>query len=225
MYEEFVLKKNAEKCQNFHCFYNIFFNCQTCFVCNDNFFDLLFFYNSYDFIQYLKYCFVGLNNNIIYNKKNFDDNTLYFIQKNEILNLSLNKIFFVICKFCIMKYLNLKNGLLFILNKFNEKIIFNRKNNIIINNNIDNIVNNFNTINHTFNTNNINNFYNNFNQTFNQQINNHLNIPNFFNNYPFHLGMNYNNNINIGSMRYFLSQNNSYKLNELDNFINQLKKN
>ena len=37
--------------------------------------------------------------------------------------------------------------------------------------------------------------------------------------------MNYNNNINIGSMRYFLSQNNSYKLNELDNFINQLKKN
>jgi hypothetical protein len=174
--------------QNFNYPFTFHFNC---FICNKNYYnnnkDLLYFFNYNQFQKYLKNCFSGYNDIIIYNEKNFKKNAFIFNQINFNFQNHPNSI--TICKFCFMKHLNQENGLSFIFSKFT-------KNNIIINNNIDNIFNNFNTFTNNFSNN--GNFYNhfpNFNHSFNHNFNHHNYFPimNNLNNFNFNLGFNYNN--------------------------------
>ncbi len=163
----------------------------------------------------------GLNQIIVY-EKDFEDN----VQKIENLDIPFSSNFnIMICKFCLMKYLNQKNGIVYILNQLNEKYLneknlnmnkyFTSKNNIIINNNnFDNIFNNYNTFSNTFtNNNNIYNTYNNFNPFFDQ--NNYLNYNNLNNNY---IGFNYNN-MNLNNWNTFSNVNHLNNLN-FNNFNN-----
>ncbi len=165
----------------------------------------------------------GLNTIIVY-EKNFEDN----IQKIDNLDFAFSNNFkdysIIICKFCLMKYLNQKKGLEYILHQLNEKYLnekslnmnkfFNSKNIIINNNNFDNIFNNYNTFSNTFtNNNNIYNTYNNFNPYF--ELNNYMNYNHLNHNY---IGFNYNN-MNLNNWNNFSNINNLNHLN-FNNFNN-----
>lgn len=199
----------------------------------------MIFNNYISFHNNLKNYF-NESNTIIVDKENFDDNARKFdnLDFEFLNNFNIN-----ICKFCIMKYLNQKNGLEYILNQLKEKNFnlikfFIPKNNIIIhNNNYDNIFNNYNTYSNTFT--NTNNFYNTFNNfhPIHQMSNCMNNFNNLNNNF---IGFNYNNNSNLNNwtncinpnnfnnLYYYLFyldlKNSSNRINNYDNFYNPFMK-
>ena len=90
---------------------------QTCIICKNNHFspgELLIFYNFPEFICYLKYCFFFQKEKLVTNEEIFTKNqneiqTKYYdILKIPAIDFSPAK---VICKYCLMKHLNMDSCL------------------------------------------------------------------------------------------------------------------